>query len=49
MSKKIQYPNGFVGFASDKAAEVLAKRKGFKILGEADAPEKPAADAKDKK
>lgn len=37
MSKRIQYPNGFVGFASDAAAAVLAQRPGHKILGDAKA------------
>jgi len=43
MSKRIQYPNGLEGVCSDAVAEVLAKRRGHKILGDAKAPEpKPA-------
>jgi hypothetical protein len=41
MGKRVRYPNGFIGFASDKAAAVLEKRDGYKILGEAtEAPER---------
>ena len=42
MSKRIKYPNGFEGTCSDKVAEVLAKRKDYKILGDAKAPEAKA-------
>jgi hypothetical protein len=39
MSKKVRYPNGFVGVANDKVAEILEKRPGYKIVGEAKAKE----------
>jgi hypothetical protein len=32
MSKKIRYPNGFIGHVSDAAAEVLAQRPGHAIV-----------------
>ena len=45
MGKRVEYKNGFVGFASDKVAETLAKRGQVKILGDAKAPE-PKRDEK---
>ena len=30
--KRVQYPNGFIGTASDKVAEILAKKPDHKIL-----------------
>ena len=39
MSKRVRYPNGFIGFASDKVAAILEKRPGYKIVGEAKAKE----------
>ena len=45
MSKRVKYPNGFIGFASDKVAAILEKRPGYKIVGDAKAEEpKPAKD-----
>jgi hypothetical protein len=42
MSKKIQYPNGDIGFASDAVAAILAKRPGHKIVdGAVPEPKKP--------
>lgn len=43
MSKRVQYPNGYVGVASDKAAAVLAKKPGHKVVGDikAEAEKKP--------
>jgi hypothetical protein len=38
MSKKVKYPNGYIGVASDKAAAILAKKKGHEILGEVSEP-----------
>lgn len=49
MSKKIKYPNGFVGVCSDEVAQVLGKRKDHKILGDADKPEKAKAPEEEKK
>lgn len=54
MSKKLQYPNGYVGVVSDAVAVILAKRKGHTVLGDAKepekmrnvTPEKPKSDAK---
>lgn len=41
MSKKIQYPDGYVGVVSDAVAEILGQRKGHKILAEKPEPPKP--------
>jgi hypothetical protein len=43
MGKRVEYKNGFVGFASDKVADILAKRGQVKILGDAKTPEPKAA------
>jgi len=43
MSKKIRYPNGFVGVVSDRAAETLATRPGHAIVRER--PDTPEAEA----
>ena len=40
--KKIQYPNGQIGSASDKVADILAKRPGHKIYIEKNAAETKA-------
>ena len=49
MGKRVEYKNGFVGFASDKVAETLAKRGQVKILGDAKTPEpKPAKPARNR-
>jgi hypothetical protein len=37
MSKKVKYPNGFIGVASDKVAGILEKRGSAKIVGDAKA------------
>lgn len=37
MGKKVEYKNGFIGFASDKVAAALEKKGAAKILGPADA------------
>jgi hypothetical protein len=42
MGKRVEYPNGSVGFASEKVAEALAKRPGHKILGDAPPAAAPA-------
>jgi hypothetical protein len=44
MSKKVQYPNGYIGIASDNAAKILGKKKDHKVIGDAKPAEKPAAD-----
>lgn len=42
MSKRVQYPDGFVGFASGKAAAVLAKKPDHKIIDDkVDPPKSP--------
>ena len=47
MGKKVRYPNGFEGFASDKVAEILEKRGSVEIIGDAKAGEaKPAGSKK---
>ncbi len=48
MGKKVEYPNGFVGFASDKVAEALAKRPGYKIVGDVKDPAAPAGKEKER-
>jgi hypothetical protein len=52
MSKKVKFPNGFIGVASDAVAAKLAKKSGHEVLGDykpdaesAKKPE-PAKDAK---
>lgn len=40
MSKIVQYPDGYKGVASDKAAAILAKKPDHKII-EAEKPEPP--------
>ena len=35
MSKKVRYPNGYEGVASDKVAEILERKGAAKIIGEA--------------
>jgi hypothetical protein len=32
MSKLVRYPNGYIGVASDKAAEILARKPGHCIV-----------------
>jgi len=44
MSRKVQYPNGFVGVAPDKVA--LGKRDGYKALGPADPAPAPKKEVK---
>lgn len=46
MSRKVQYPNGFVGVAPDKVAEALGKRDGYKALGPADPAPAPKKEVK---
>ena len=46
MSKKIQYTDGFIGAASDKVAEKLAKKPGHKIVGDAEKPVLPKIEKK---
>jgi len=41
MSKKLQYPNGYVGAVSDKVSEILAKREGHKVMDDAKPDPKP--------
>lgn len=41
MSKRVQYPDGKIGVASDKAAKILARKPGHKILAEKGQKEKP--------
>lgn len=43
MSKRIRYPNGFIGIASDEVAAILAQRPGHVILTDRppDPPRKP--------
>lgn len=48
MSKIVQYPNGYKGVASDKAAANLAKKEGHKIFGDAEKPEPKKPDAEKK-
>jgi len=40
MSKKCQYPNGYIGVVSDAVAVIMAKKKDHKILGDAPQPVK---------
>jgi len=47
MSKRIQYPNGYVGVCSDDVAVILAKREGHKILGDVKPEPKPEPKAKE--
>ena len=46
MSKRIQYPDGYIGVASDKAAANLAKKPGHKIVEDAK-PVEPAQTARE--
>jgi hypothetical protein len=48
MSKRVRYPNGFIGVASDKVAAILEKRPGYKIVGDAKAEEPKPAKEKEK-
>jgi hypothetical protein len=41
MSMKVQYPNGYIGVASDKVAEILEQKGAAKIIGEAKEEPKP--------
>ncbi len=49
MSKKVQYPDGYIGVANDKAAAILARKPGHKIIGNVGGKERPAVEAGDKK
>lgn len=44
MSKKVRFPDGYIGVVSDKVAAILEKRKDHKVLGEAPKAAKPEAD-----
>jgi len=44
MGKRVRYPNGFEGFASDEVAAILEKKGAAKIISEA----KPAEPKKSK-
>jgi hypothetical protein len=47
MSKRVQFPNGYIGTVSDKVAAILAKREGHKVFTEQGKPapaEKTAAE-----
>lgn len=47
MSKKVKYPNGYIGFASDSAAKVLAKKPDHKIVGDIDEKKQKKGDTED--